>query len=473
MSVDSRYNDRPKTIIPIGHVGEEKDRVYKTMQISSDGVPLTKITDGTNVAGVNEKNQLKVVLDGRVDNDNSTTQTLGAGATYTGTATSTLDYAIISVTLKSNVASATDGLCVEKSHDGINWDFIDKYTVPADSGKEYSFQTSTEYYRVIYTNGGVSQTTFRLQSVLKKTNTKPSSHRVQDPIIDDDDAELVTNVNKAKKPNGTYVNIGATNSGNLKAANVEDGLSIAKGDVVGSEPEWKFGNAPDFDTSDGEVTIWDGAEDGTAWEQMKYQYSTTADIDSISSSDVNDTVEIVVEGLDTNWTFVSQTVTLNGQTRVALGTSLIRCFRAYNNNSTNLVGHVIVYVNTALSSGVPTDTTKIRAIIDPVNQQTEMTLYTIPAGKTGYMRSWYVSTAGASRSSEYIIKRYSRLFEKVFRMKHVSAISDIGTSSYQHFYKEPQIFTEKTDIEFTAQMTVSAGTGANISAGFDLVLIDN
>ena len=54
------------------------------------------------------------------------------------------------------------------------------------------------------------------QTILKKTYVKPSSHRISDPIIDDDDAELVTNVNKAKKDDGTYTNIGATNSGNLR-----------------------------------------------------------------------------------------------------------------------------------------------------------------------------------------------------------------------------------------------------------------
>ena len=104
-------------------------------------------------------------------------------------------------------------------------------------------------------------------------------------------------------------------------------MSIAQGNVTGVSKVNKWGYAPDFDTGDNEVTVWDGAEDGATWELMRYVYSTTADIDSISSSDNTDDQDIVIEGLDSNWELVTQTATLNGQTRVALSTSLIRVFR--------------------------------------------------------------------------------------------------------------------------------------------------
>lgn len=252
------------------------------------------------------------------------------------------------------------------------------------------------------------------------------------------------------------------------------GLNRSRGRVSGQSTVHKFGNAPDFDTADGEVTIWDGAEDGTAWEQMVYQYSATADIDSISSSSASDTHDIVVQGLDTNYDEVSMTVTLNGQTRVALPTALIRNPRTYNDNGVASVGHVVVYVNTALTAGIPTDSTQIRSVVDPVNEQTQQCTYTVPAGKTAYMRSWYASTSGANRESNYVIKLKARLFGKVFRVKHVQTIEDGGTSAYQHTYYEPVAYPEKTDIEMTAEALSSpAATGAAVSAGFDLVLVDD
>lgn len=95
-------------------------------------------------------------------------------------------------------------------------------------------------------------------------------------------------------------------------------------------------------------------------------YISTNSIDSISSSSALDTEVIYIEGhtvtgtgTDQQFTFVTQTVQLNGQTRVALPTPLARTSMAYNDNGTSLVGRVVVYENTALTGGVPTDATKI------------------------------------------------------------------------------------------------------------------
>ena len=89
-------------------------------------------------------------------------------------------------------------------------------------------------------------------------------------------------------------------------------------------------------------------------------------IDSISSSSLLDQEEIYIEGhtvtgtgFDQKFTFVSQTLNLNGRTRVALPIPLARVSIAVNNNGSLLQGRVVVYENTALTNGVPTDATKI------------------------------------------------------------------------------------------------------------------
>ena len=130
--------------------------------------------------------------------------------------------------------------------------------------------------------------------------------------------------------------------------------------------------------ADGEVTVWDGANDGTL-NQMVYQWSTTNAIDSISSSNSGDTQDVKIQGLDGDFNIIEQTVTLNGQNRVALSTPLIRVFRGKNNGLTAFAGSIYVYENTTISSGVPTDLTKVRLLIDDGNNQTLMALYTIPA----------------------------------------------------------------------------------------------
>ena len=99
-------------------------------------------------------------------------------------------------------------------------------------------------------------------------------------------------------------------------------------------------------------------------------------IDSIVSSNVVDNQEIYLEchtvegtGADQKFTFMTQAVTLNGQTRVPLPTPVARVSKAYNNNGTELVGSVYVYQETPLTNGVPQDRTKVHAHIPQGFQQ--------------------------------------------------------------------------------------------------------
>jgi hypothetical protein len=447
------------------------DLTQRSLKINTDRSIDVKIKSGDNELSINESGQAHVVLRGDVDNNNSSTDTLLKNVSFTGEACEILDYAIININVFSDVASATDGLSIQQSSDGTNWDVTDDYTVPGNTGKTYSIQTAAKYFRIVYTNGGSDQGVFRLQTLLKKTNTKPSSHRIQDPIIDDDDAELSKAVLTGKDPDDVYRNVNTTVDGDLKISDNSSGLAIAKGDVTGNTFIHKFGNAPDFDTGDGEVTVWDGANDGDTGNAMNYTYSTSADIDSISSSNNGDTQDIEIQGLDSNYDLVTQTITLTGQTRKALDTSLIRIFRMKNVGSTDLTGYVYCYVNTAINLGKPVDQTKIRAIIDNGNNQTEMAIYTIPNGKTGYMRDWYASSAGAVRTTNYIMRLKAKPFGQVFQLKHRAAIGE--AVPYKHPFTEPEVFAAKTDIEMTAETTATGISASAVAAGFDIVLIDN
>ena len=414
----------------------------------------------------------RIQIQGSVDSNNSTSTPLSGDAVFTGTSTDILDCGIIFVNVFTDVASATDGLSIQQSSDGTNWDHSDDYTIAAGANKNFSINPHSRYFRVVYTNGSGAQSTFRLQTICKSQNAKPSSHRVKDEIIGDDDITLVKAAITGENGSGDWHNVKTTTDGNLTISDNSNGLAIAEGNVTGKTFIHKFGNAPDFDATDNEVDVWDGAEDNTSWEQMNYQFSSSADIDSLSSSDNSDTQDIEIQGLDSNWDLVTQTITLTGQTRAALSTNLIRVFRMKNTNSTDTAGHVFCYVDVSLSGGVPSNTANIRAIIHPGNNQTEMAIYTIPNGKTGYIRSWYSSSAGASKTTNYISRLYTRPNGGVFQLKHRSARGD--SVPYQHTYVEPEgPFAAKTDIKMTTQATATGVTAASVSSGFDIVLVDN
>ena len=86
-----------------------------------------------------------------------------------------------------------------------------------------------------------------------------------------------------------------TQNNELKTLPSDFGLELTQGNITGLSYVHKFGQAPDFDTGDNEVYIWDGADDGGI-NEMTYTFSTSAAIDSISSSSTADNEVIDVQG---------------------------------------------------------------------------------------------------------------------------------------------------------------------------------
>jgi hypothetical protein len=120
----------------------------------------------------------------------------------------------------------------------------------------------------------------------------------------------------------------------------------------------KFGKSGDLSSTAGLQTVWsvDGNE----------TYISDNLIDRVISSSTSDTQEVTIEGhtiegagVDAKFTFVVQTATLSGQTPIALTTPLARVSRVNNNSSTEVVGVVSVYEDSAVTGGVPNDVTKV------------------------------------------------------------------------------------------------------------------
>ena len=152
-------------------------------------------------------NPLPVQPYGIVSDENSSATPLGADEKFLGTGIITLTTGIAFVSVFSDVASAVNGLNIQQSSDGINWDHDDPYTVPAGKGKNYSINPHSEFLKVDYLNGSTPQGVFRLQTIIK-TNSLDSSHRVKDDIVDEDDARLVISVLKVQtNDENTYSNV--------------------------------------------------------------------------------------------------------------------------------------------------------------------------------------------------------------------------------------------------------------------------
>lgn len=160
---------------------------------------------------------------------NSNSTPLGGGGVYTGTWEDMSDFVTIGVLVSADVASATNGFSFQISHDGSTIVETDVYTIAAGTGKQFTFPANGKYFRVVYTNGVAAQSSLVIQTKKYTSTPKPSSHRIDDQPVTQDDAELVKSILSAKRPDQTYANIQATTAGNLK-------VSIEEFDAGGSLP---------------------------------------------------------------------------------------------------------------------------------------------------------------------------------------------------------------------------------------------
>jgi len=202
-------------------------------------------------AALSDDNPANVKQRGLVSAGNTSTTSLIADEVFTGDWQDTLDYGTIFIHLSTDQASTALGWRIEWSQDGSTVDDADPFTKEAGTAKITTFSSPCRYMRVKYTNGG-ALSTFRLQTILRQ-GFKDSSHRLDDDLSDNDDAPVRRVVMAARQPDGTYINVEATDTGNLKVSLQVDAAS-----------EHKFGTQDAIDKTTRWV-VWDKAAAYPAW----------------------------------------------------------------------------------------------------------------------------------------------------------------------------------------------------------------
>ena len=155
-------------------------------------VKLIHGADGVNAGDVAVANGLPVVQvsNSLVSTANSTIANLAAAAVFTGTSEDISEYSDISVTVFASHATATDGLSLQQSVDGTNWDITDVYSIAAataGNGKIFHLGVSARFYRLVYTNGATLTTALRIQTIFSKQTKRGASVRPQDGRGNDND----------------------------------------------------------------------------------------------------------------------------------------------------------------------------------------------------------------------------------------------------------------------------------------------
>jgi hypothetical protein len=162
-------------------------------------------------------------------------------------------------------------------------------------------------------------------------------------------------------------------------------------------------------------------------------------------------VEVTIQGLDTDYNELTETVTLAGLGTATTTGEFLRVFRAFVSNDQASTDDI------SIGNGGT-----YYAYILAEYQQTMMAVYTIPKGKRGYLVSGNVSV---EKNQPVVAKLMTRASGGVLRANGI--ISTFGVP-FQRVWQLPPVLNEKTDIEIRAK----AGATTSIAAGFEILLED-
>lgn len=203
---------------------------------------------------------------------------------------------------------------------------------------------------------------------------------------------------------------------------------------------------------------------GPLWEGLtsaggNYPFPASAGTISVVSASASDTaVTMVISGLDANFLPVTATVALNGTTPVVTTQSFLR-INSVTTTAGNAVGNVTF--------------TRGATVIAQVNAglgQTQMAVYTVPAGYTLYLTYYQADGNTTTTSGAYINTR----IRTTLNPSSVVLISGQTTylNNLQIPFGIPLVITEKTDFELQFLGSGGAGSRQNVYTGGYLIKND-
>jgi hypothetical protein len=197
-------------------------------------------------------------------------------------------------------------------------------------------------------------------------------------------------------------------------------------------------------------TVWNYGGDET--------YVTGNDIDTVSSSSTSDTATVMfVEGLtvsgtgtDAQFTKVTQTVDLNGQNKVLLGTALARVHRAYVSSGT-LAGDFYVYEDDTLTGGVPDTAANVHLVVLGASGETQSfkAAYTVPNTEYFLMTNWSVNV-NRTQTTAVDFELQRRTVGGVFRPIMRLSANSAGSSSIQFDFDPYFVVSNNEDLRVRA-----------------------
>ena len=229
----------------------------------------------------------------------------------------------------------------------------------------------------------------------------------------------------------------------------EQNFQIARGNIRGASSIHKFGAVPAMSINT-TGTCWDINDTLYPWSAF-----SSASVLTAQAVNVSDNGKILtIEGLDSNYLPISDTITLSSSGTAATTKQFLRVYRGYISTGTNNVGVIdvrigattVLYINIGLA-------------------QTLMMIYTVPAGKQLLLTKGACTSQASADASGFF---YIRFFgQTAFRIQHTFEVS--GADGYEYKFEVPFAVPEKSDLD--VRVTTRSNNG-RYTAAFDGVLVD-
>ena len=227
------------------------------------------------------------------------------------------------------------------------------------------------------------------------------------------------------------------------------GLGVAKGQFDDITHIHKFGAVPAMSQNQ-TGTIRDVNDTTYPW--SSFDTAGTLSIPAVNASDNGKSIVLV--GLDNDYLELTETVTVSSSGATTTTQSFKRIFRAYvTNGSITNVGDIVVQ-----KGGTTVATIKAG------KAQTLMAVYTVPAGKTGYLLKGVATCqAGADATGDMFVRYFG---QDSFRVGHTFEVSGTG-GEYLYDFGVPVKIPAKSDIDVRCSVR---SNNARVTAAFDIIL---
>ena len=255
------------------------------------------------------------------------------------------------------------------------------------------------------------------------------------------------------RPSNTFV--APPHSVTVQGAYEPFDLQVSRNQIMGHDHIDLFG----YSTVVGSTAM------GPLWEGLtgsggNYPFpGSAAQIVVVSSSASDTAVTMLISGLDANFAPITESVALNGTTNVTTVQSFLR------------INSVVTTAGNAVGNVTFTSGATVIARVNAGIGQTQMSVYTVPAGYTLYLTYFQGDGNTTTTSGAFMNTR----LRTTLNPSGVVLVSGQATylTNLTVSYDVPVAITEKTDFEFQFQGSGGAGARQNCYVGGYLIKNDS